>query len=178
VNTDLFFWFLARVAGLSAYAALAIALLTGLSLRLGVLGRLAPGRSLRSLHEFTAVLWMPLGLLHVASLLLDGTARIRPLDLVVPFQVSYGRIALGLGTVSLLLIAAVALTGWLRQRMPAVAWQWTHRLSYAAFGTIFAHAALAGTDFSDPAVSALTWATAAMLALLALARLAWGRLPT
>jgi hypothetical protein len=36
---------------------------------------------------------------------------------------------------------------------------------------------MAGTDFSDPLVSAITWAIAALLATLSLARLAWGRLP-
>jgi hypothetical protein len=36
---------------------------------------------------------------------------------------------------------------------------------------------LSGTDFSDPLVSAITWAAAAMLLLLATARAIWGRLP-
>jgi hypothetical protein len=36
---------------------------------------------------------------------------------------------------------------------------------------------LSGTDFSDPAVSAITWATAAALLALGLTRVFWGRLP-
>jgi DMSO/TMAO reductase YedYZ heme-binding membrane subunit len=56
-------------------------------------------------------------------------------------------------------------------------WRWLHRLAYAAFALMFLHAVLGGTDFSDPAVSAITWATAAALVVLALARAAWGRLP-
>jgi hypothetical protein len=42
---------------------------------------------------------------------------------------------------------------------------------------VFLHAVLGGTDFSDPAVSAITWATAAALAVLGFARVVWGRLP-
>jgi DMSO/TMAO reductase YedYZ heme-binding membrane subunit len=56
-------------------------------------------------------------------------------------------------------------------------WQWVHRLSYLAFGLLFFHAVLGGTDFSDPIVSSLTWSTASLLALLTAARVLWGRLP-
>jgi DMSO/TMAO reductase YedYZ heme-binding membrane subunit len=61
--------------------------------------------------------------------------------------------------------------------MNKTAWLWLHRLAYAAFALIFLHAVLSGTDFSDPVVSAITWAAAAMLLLLATARAIWGRLP-
>jgi DMSO/TMAO reductase YedYZ heme-binding membrane subunit len=52
-----------------------------------------------------------------------------------------------------------------------------HRLSYAAFALMFFHSVLSGTDFSDPIVSAITWATGAMLLFLAAVRAVWGRLP-
>ena len=77
-------WVLARVCGLAAFAALAIALVTGLGLRTGVLDWLGNNRELRTLHEYTTLLWAPLGGLHVLALLLDTTARIGPLDLLVP----------------------------------------------------------------------------------------------
>ena len=52
-----------------------------------------------------------------------------------------------------------------------------HRLAYVAFALTFLHAVLSGTDFSDPIVSAITWATAATLLVLGLTRAFWGRLP-
>jgi len=177
VDSDLFFWTLSRVAGLSSFVSLAVSLLTGLALRTAVLDWLGSNRALRSLHEFTAVLWIPLGALHLLALLLDQTARIGPLDLVVPFRVAYGTLGVGLGTISLELLALVAVTGWLRRRLNPVAWQWIHRLGYFAFGLAFIHALTTGSDFSDPAISAVTWSTAAGLAVLAVARLLWGRLP-
>ena len=151
--------------------------MTGLALRTAVLDWLGSNRALRSLHEFTALLWIPLGSLHLLALLLDRTARVTPLDLVVPFRVPYGTLAIGLGTVALELFALVAVTGWLRRRLDPTAWQWIHRLAYVAFGLVFVHALLGGTDFSDPLVSAITWSAAAMLAILSLARALWGRLP-
>ena len=56
-------------------------------------------------------------------------------------------------------------------------WLWVHRMAYVAFALIFLHAVLSGTDFSDPAVSAITWGSAAALLTLAVARLLGGRLP-
>ncbi len=177
MDASTFAWALARVSGLAAFAALGIALLTGLALRTGVLDWLGSNRELRVLHEYTTLLWAPLGGLHVVALLLDATARIGPLDLLLPFRVPYGTVAIGLGTLSLEAYLLVAVSGWWRRRMGAHAWRWAHRLSYPAFGLLFGHGLLAGTDWGDPAISAMTWATAGFLCLLALARLIWGRLP-
>jgi methionine sulfoxide reductase heme-binding subunit len=177
MDLDTFFWLLARVTGLASFTALSIALLTGLALRTSILQWLATNRAMRSTHEFTAVLWIPLGLLHLLSLLLDQTARVGLADLVFPFLMPYGAVAMGLGTLCFELFVLVAVTGWLKRRMQAGLWQWLHRVSYLAFGLLFLHALLGGTDFSDPKVSALTWSVAFFLAALSAARLLWGRLP-
>ena len=177
MTADQFFWVMARVAGLSSYASLAIAVVTGIALRTAVLDWLGSNRAVRSLHEYTTVLWIPLAVLHVGALLLDTTARIGLLDVVVPFHSSYGTLGIGLGALSLDVVVAVTVAALLRRRMNRVAWTWLHRLAYVAFALIFVHAVLTGTDFSDPLVSALTWAAAAALAALGVARAIWGRLP-
>ncbi|MGH7762988.1 MAG: hypothetical protein ACREOM_01060 [Candidatus Dormibacteraceae bacterium] len=177
MTADQFFWVMARVAGLSSYASLAIALVTGIALRSAVLDWLGTNRAIRSLHEYTTVLWIPLAGLHLVSLLLDATARIGLLDLVVPFHSTYGMLGIGLGALSLDVLVVVTVSALLRRRMNRSVWEWLHRLSYAAFGLIFVHAVLTGTDFSDPLVSAITWAAAAALVALGLSRALWGRLP-
>jgi predicted ferric reductase len=177
MTTDQFLWVLARVAGLSSYAALAVALVTGIALRTALLDWLGSNRSLRALHEYTTVLWIPLAGLHLVSLLLDKTARIGLLDLVIPFHSSYASLAIGLGALSVDVLLLVTVTAFLKRRMNKELWLWMHRLAYVAFALIFLHAVLSGTDFSDPVVSAITWAAAAMLLFLALVRAIWGRLP-
>jgi predicted ferric reductase len=178
-SVDTFIWVLARVAGLSAATALGISLLTGLALRSALLDWLATNRAVRATHEFTALLWIPLGFAHVTLLVLHGglNAAIRPIDVVVPFQVTYGALAIGLGTLSLDLIVLVAVTGWLRRSIHPAVWRWVHRLSYGACALIFAHAVLAGSDFSAPQVSAIAWSVAMALAIFSVARIVWGRLP-
>jgi methionine sulfoxide reductase heme-binding subunit len=177
VSTDQFFWVLARVSALAAYASLALALLTGIALRSAVLDWLGSNRALRALHDYTTVLWIPLGAVHIGALLLDQTARIGWLDVFVPFRTTYGSLALGLGTLSVDVLLLVTVTAFFKRRMRPALWTWLHRLAYAAFALVFLHAVLSGTDFSDPAVSAITWGTAAALAVLALSRAVYGRMP-
>jgi sulfoxide reductase heme-binding subunit YedZ len=177
MTLDQFFWVLSRVAGLGSYAALAVALVTGIALRTAVLDWLGSNRALRSLHEYTTVLWIPLAFLHLAALVLDRTSRIALTDLVVPFQTAYGTLGIGLGTLAVDLLLVVTATAYLKRRMPSELWKWLHRLAYVAFAFVFLHAVLSGTDFSDPIVSAITWSTATMLLVLGLVRVMWGRLP-
>src|SRR5438093_12329322 len=101
MTADQFLWVLARVAGLGSYAALAIALLSGIALRTAVLEWLGRNRAVRSLHEFTTVLWIPLAGLRVLALLLDSTARVGPLAVVLRFHAIYCTLAIGLGGPSL-----------------------------------------------------------------------------
>jgi sulfoxide reductase heme-binding subunit YedZ len=177
VDPQLFVWIVARATGVAAYIALCLSILSGIALRTSVLDFLAKNRALRSLHDFMTWVWIPLGLAHVASLLLDTTARIGPLDLVVPFQVSYAPVAIGLGTLSLDIVAIITITSWLRRRMDDRLWRWVHRSSYVAFVTLFVHALLSGTDFSSPLISSISWSAALGIGLLAAARIAFGRLP-
>jgi methionine sulfoxide reductase heme-binding subunit len=177
MTVDQLLWVVARVAALGSYAALAVAMVTGIALRTAVLDWLGSNRALRSLHEYTTVLWIPLAGIHLGALLFDSTARIGVVDLVVPFHSAYGSLAIGLGALSVDLLVVVTVTALLKRYIKPDLWKWLHRLSYAAFVLIFFHAVLSGTDFSDPVVSAITWAAAAALLALGLARAVWGRLP-
>ena len=158
------FWVLARAAGTASVVALAVSLLSGMALRSGVLVRFTHNRATNELHTFSNALWLPLALVHVIALLFDGYAQVRLIDLVVPFAVPYARIAIGLGTISVLLLAVVFVTAFLRDQMPRELWLSLHQLSYPAFVAAFAHTVLSGTDFSAPPVAALMWATAIALA--------------
>ncbi|MFN2519461.1 MAG: hypothetical protein ABR525_00260 [Candidatus Limnocylindria bacterium] len=174
---DLVFWVLARALGLTSFAALSLSVLSGVALRTSVLDFLARNRALRALHDFTTPLWLPLGAAHVVTLLFDATARIGPADVVLPFRVGYGAVAIGLGTVSLDILVVVVVTSWLKRRMDQALWRWIHRTSYVAFAALFMHAVLSGTDFDSPVVSAISWSMAAGIAVLSLSRIVWGRLP-
>ena len=157
--------------------ALVLSILSGMALRSGALAWLSHNRGVRIVHGFLTVLWIPLGLAHVIALLFDRYAQIGLIDLVIPFGVSYGRLAIGLGTISMQLILVVLVSTWLRSSLSNGQWQWFHRLSYIAFFAAFAHGVMSGTDLANPVVAALAWITAAAVALVALRRVTRLRIP-
>jgi sulfoxide reductase heme-binding subunit YedZ len=176
MNTDILLWEAARAAALAAFLVLAGALLTGMAVRTQLLGGIARSPAVLALHSFLSWFWVPLVAVHVTALLLDGTARLTPVDAVVPFRAAYAQVPIGLGTVGLLLLVLVGVTSALRRRMPAGVFRWIHRAAYPMFAVFLVHAQLAGSDFSRTWISLLGWATLGALAVLAIARAATGRL--
>jgi sulfoxide reductase heme-binding subunit YedZ len=175
VTTDLWLWYAARAAALSAFVVLSVSLVTGMALRTSLLSALARNRAVLALHSFLSWFWVPLVAVHVACLLLDGTARISATDVVVPFRTGYASVAIGLGTVGFLLLVLVGVTSAMRRRMSPRVWRWVHRLSYPMFVIFVVHAQFAGTDFSRTWISVVAWATLGALVMLALPRAAGGR---
>jgi DMSO/TMAO reductase YedYZ heme-binding membrane subunit len=165
-------WMMGRVAGIGCFAALALVFLCGVAIRSGLLSDVASTRSVRAVHEGATVLWMPLGAVHVVSMVLDQTARLSPVDLIVPFRSGYAALGIGLGTVAFDLLVVAAGVAWIWARRRGPLWLWTHRLAYAAVVLAFVHAVLTGTDFSTPIISALTWSLAGVVALVMLTRVA------
>lgn len=168
-------WIIARATGSAAMVALALSVLSGMGLRSGALAWLSHNRGVRAVHDLTSLLWLPLAIAHVIALLFDPFAKIGLADLVVPFLVPYGSFAIGLGTISLQLVAIVTISTWMRASLTQQGWLAIHRLSYVGFVAAFAHSLLAGTDLAQPVIGALAWVTAAVLALVALRRVTAAR---
>ena len=169
LDTELI-WVLARATGTASLVALTLSVLTGMALRTGAFAWLSHNRGVRVLHGFLTVLWMPLGLAHVVALLFDRYAQIGVLDLLIPFGVSYGRVAIGLGTISFQLILIVLISTWMRSHLSQAQWLGFHRLAYVAFVGAFAHGLMSGTDLASPLVAGLAWLTAAAVAVVAFRR--------
>src|SRR5260370_13041797 len=155
MTIDQFFWVVARVAGLGSYAALAVALVTGIALRTAVLDWLGSNRALRSLHEYTTVLWIPLAVVHLAALLLDRTSRIALIDLVLPFHSPYGTLGIGPGTLAVAVLLVVTVTAYLKRRMSVELWKWVQRLAYLSSPLRFFHPLLPRTHSAHPPASPL-----------------------
>jgi predicted ferric reductase len=179
VSTDLLLWYAARVAALAAFFVLALSLLTGIAIRTAYLSRVARNRAVLSLHRFLAWFWVPLVAVHILAIVLDTTAGIRLIDVVVPFQSHLrsqpesagSEIAVGLGTAGFLLLVLVGIAAGLRSRMSRRVWNGIHRLSYPMFAVFLLHAQFAGTDFTHAGISIAGWATLGALALLTLPRI-------
>jgi sulfoxide reductase heme-binding subunit YedZ len=169
-DPDLLYWVVGRVSGLSCYAALSISVLSGLTIRSRSGAAWTGRKPLVALHEYTTVLWMPLGLIHVQALLLDHISALSVWDAVIPFRAGYGTVGIGLGSIAFDLIVLLAITTWARRFLSPAAWLFIHRLAYPAFVFQFLHSVLSGTDFSQPPIAIFTWGCAAALAVAGAAR--------
>jgi sulfoxide reductase heme-binding subunit YedZ len=178
VTVDQLLWLTSRAAALTAFFLLAAALVTGQALRSAMFEGAMRNRDLSNLHRFLTICWAPFVALHVLAMALDAVARISPIDLVIPFRVSYASFAIGLGTIGFDLLLVVIVTSYLRRRLDPIAWRWLHRLSYPMFGVFALHALLSGTDFARALVLAPAAGVVAFIVIVSLARLAFGRMET
>lgn len=170
-------WILARATGVASLVALSLQMLTGMALRPRLLGRLATNRVVSDVHTYATVLWVPFGVAHILGILLDRYAHVGVGDLIVPFLVPYGSLAIGLGTVSAQLVLVVMLAAWSRDRLTAGQWLTFHRLAYLAFATAFLHGLLSGTDLAYPWLTGVAWVVAAMLGIAGWRRITHGLTP-
>jgi methionine sulfoxide reductase heme-binding subunit len=159
------YWIIARATGVASLLALSLSMLTGMAMRPKTLGWLSTNRAVSELHSYATVLWLPLGIAHVIALLLDPYAKVGLVDLVVPFAMPYGAVAIGLGTVSLQLVLVVLIAAWSRTRLSRGQWLAFHRLSYLAFAAAFLHGVLSGTDLAYPWLTGTAWLVAAIVVL-------------
>ena len=178
MTLDQLLWLTSRVAALTAFFVLAAALVTGQALRSAMFEGAMRNRELSSLHRFLTICWVPFVLLHVVTITIDSVARVSPIDLVIPFRVAYAALPVGLGAIGFDLLLIVTVTSYLRRRLDPTTWRWLHRLSYVMFGVFAFHALLAGSDFARPLVLAPAVGVVAFIAIVSLARLAFGRWET
>lgn len=158
-------WIVARATGVASLVALSISLLTGVALRPKSLAWLSTNRAISELHSYATVLWLPLGIAHVIGILVDPYAKVGLIDLVVPFLMSYGTFAIGLGTISVQLLLVVTIAALSRSKLSRGEWMAFHRLSYVAFAAAFLHGVLSGTDLAYPWLAGIAWLVAAILVM-------------
>jgi len=178
MTLDQVLWLSSRAAALTAFFTLAAALLTGQALRSAMFEGAMRNRELSNLHRFLTICWVPFVLLHVLTMTLDSVARTSPVDLFIPFRLVYAALPVGLGTIGFDLLLLVSVTSYLRRHLDPTAWRWLHRLSYVMFGVFVLHALLAGSDFARPLVLAPAAGVIAFIAIVSVARLAFGRWQT
>jgi hypothetical protein len=138
-------WFVARAAGLVAFALLTLAVWAGLAMSTRVLGP-KHQKTLLGLHR--TLTWTGLGIvgLHVGAVLLDPVLHFAAAAALVPFAAPWkpGAIAAGVvaGWLSLLLALSFRARKWIGQK----AWRRLHYASFAAFTLSLGHALWTGTD--------------------------------
>ncbi len=139
-------WYLARAAGLVAWALATASVVWGLTLSTRIAGRRPPAAWLADLHRFLGGLAVVFAGVHVVSLLFDSWVEFTVADVLLPFASSWRPAAVAWGVVALYLLVAVELTSLLRRRVPTRWWRPIHQTSVLLFGAGTVHLLAAGTD--------------------------------
>lgn len=143
-------WYLARGAGVAAFAALSLATAAG-----AVTARRSAAVERRVLtqylHRTAALTGLLLLALHLVTVLIDSYAKVGMLGAVLPLASGYRPLAVSLGVLSMYLLVAVAATGLLRASFAnsargARSWRAVHLASYPAWALSAGHFLTAGTD--------------------------------
>ena len=163
-------WYVARSAGLVAWALLAASVLWGLALSTKILSPKVRPNWILDLHRWLGGLALTFTGLHVGALLFDTYVHFGLVSLLVPFASKWHPGAVAWGVVSLYLLAAVEVTSLLKSRIPKSVWRKTHFLSFALFVTSTVHGLSAGTDTGATMLRIGALLTAAVFAGLTAAR--------
>ena len=163
-------WYVARSAGLVAWALLAASVLWGLALSTKILSPKVRPNWILDLHRWLGGLALAFTAVHVGSLLLDTYVHFGLVSVLVPFAATWHPGAVAWGVVSLYLVAAVEITSLLRHRIPKSLWRRTHFLSFGLFVTSTVHGLSAGTDTGATMLRIAALMTAALFAGLTAAR--------
>jgi len=139
-------WYASRATGVVTMLLLTAVLLVGILVnRKGRLPGL-PSFAVTGLHRNVALLAVAFLAIHVITAIVDPYVTIGLAAAVLPFASAYKPFWLGLGAISLDLVAALIVTSLARGRMGRRAWRGIHWLAYAAWPLAVVHSLGSSSD--------------------------------
>jgi predicted ferric reductase len=166
------FWYASRATGIVSLLLLTAVLVLGILVnRQGRLPGL-PRFAVTGIHRNLSLLSVAFIAVHIVTAVLDTYVHIPLLSAVIPFASGYERLWIGLGAISLDLMAAMIVTSLLRGRMNRTVWRAVHLLAYASWPVAFAHSLGSSTDLQQGWLLLLAFGCALVVAAAVIWRLA------
>lgn len=164
-------WYVGRGTGVVTLVLFSIVVALGIATRSArpVLGM--PRFAVTAVHRSASLLALVFLGIHIVSMLVDPSAPLYLVDVVVPFAGPYRALWLGLGTIAMELIVALVVTSLLRPRIGLRTWRFVHWAAYLAWPVAILHSVGTGTDNGQPWL----WAVVVSCGVLVLASL-WYRM--
>lgn len=139
-------WYVARGSGLVLLGLLTANLVLGIVIQGGWCPPSWPRFVVQAVHRNVALLAVILLAIHVLTVELDPFVGVGWWTVVVPFVSPYRPLWVGLGTVSLDILAAVVATSLLRRHLRPTWWRLVHWLTYLSWPVALLHSIGTGTD--------------------------------
>ena len=175
VTSSTALWYASRATGVVCLVLLSAVMIIGILVnRQGRLPGL-PRFVVLGLHRNLSLLAVAFVALHVVTAAADSFVSISLAAAIIPFISAYEPLWLGLGAVSLDLMAALILTSLLRRHIGRRAWRAVHWLAYASWPAAVAHSLGSSKDLQGGPLLGLAVACILAVAAALAWRLARGR---
>jgi len=159
-------WYASRATGIISLVLLSAVVVLGITVnRQGRLPGL-PRFAVTGLHRNLSLIAVLFLAVHVVTAVADSYVSISLAATIIPFVSSYEPFWLGLGAVSLDLLAVVLVTSLVRSRIPRRAWRAVHWLSYGLYPVAVVHSIGSSTDLQSGWLLAVTVACLAAVVRL------------
>lgn len=146
LSQNLFYWYMARAAGFTAYLLLALAVLFGASSSSGIWDRWKIRKLITQMHQYAALLVFPFLFFHLWGLHQDTTIPYHWMNLLIPFQQTYRPIQTGFGVLTLYGWILLIGTSYIREKISVKVWRYIHYASFPMFILVTLHGLFTGTD--------------------------------
>lgn len=139
-------WVATRLVAFLSYFAIAGSVVYGLLLSTKILDAIAHRPVSFALHQDLAAIGLGLAGVHAVLLGLDASVPFSLTDMLVPFVAPYRPLWVGVGQLTLYLVAVVIASFYLRRRIGQRSWRLLHYLTFLSFVGATAHGVLTGSD--------------------------------
>lgn len=155
------YWYISRACAFVAFGLLWLSMLAGLGITSRLSRRWPSLQGSFELHRFTALLGLGFALMHSLVLLGDQYINFSLGQILVPFiSGSYRPAWVGFGQLALYLLAVVAFSFYVKDRLGTYTWRLIHMVSFALFLMTLVHSMASGTDSPSFWAQALYWGSA------------------
>jgi len=139
-------WVATRLVGFLSYFAIAGSVVYGLLLSTKILDSIARRPVSFALHQDLATIGLGLAGVHVVLLGLDSTVPFSLGEMLVPSAAPYRPLWVGVGQVTLYVVAVVVASFYVRRRIGQRAWRTLHCVTFLVFAGATTHGILTGSD--------------------------------
>jgi methionine sulfoxide reductase heme-binding subunit len=139
-------WYLMRASGVVSLLLLTAVFVLGIATTSRWRPRGLPGFAVVSLHRSISLLAVVFLAVHVVTAVVDPYAVVGIAAVFVPFAAGRSAFWVGLGALSLDLVAALIVTSLLRARLGLRAWRAVHWVAYLAWPLAIGHSLGVGSD--------------------------------
>ncbi len=154
-------WYFSRGTGIVALLGLTATTVLGIVAAKRVAAPGWPRFVTQGLHRNLSLMTLTVLVLHIGAVVLDGYVSVSLLDAVVPFRAGYHPVWVGLGTLAVDLLLAVAVTSLARRHLGYRAWRTIHWAGYAVWPIAVCHGLGVGSDSATLWLRCLTGLCAA-----------------